>query len=232
MAEARFMYDSTSASDIPADAEMVAGYIDGAYRWTDASWARFPTAVKVTIATQPSTNDGDVLDVELGDAIPAEAPGWIRMRQASGLVQPTIYCANSAVATIRQLCDGLLYWLWVADWTGEPHPLSYAAAVQYADSRQLGQHYDMSIVYSETWPHPHTPPVTGGVVMDLDTARSIVHVTLSLQDLLGDQAQVDAYANAMVPPANPEAALTQLESDIKADPRSLHARVTALLAKG
>jgi hypothetical protein len=223
------MYDSTSASDIPDTAEMVAGYVDGAFAWSDADWARFPNATKVRIATQPGTDDGDVLDVELGDATPAQAPAWIRMRQAAGIVQPTIYCAAFAVDQVRQACQGLLFWLWVADWTGQPHPVSYAAAVQYANSATSGGHYDLSIVYADAWPGPHTVPTPGGDPMDLDTARSIVHGMLAMQDLLFDQPQVDAYAAAMVPPNNPEAALTQLEHDIKADPRSLYSRTTAHL---
>jgi hypothetical protein len=228
---ARTMYDSTSAADIPADAEMVAGYCDGEFEWSAADWERFPNAVRVRIATQHTTDDGHVLDVERGDAVPEDAPGWVLMRQDAGIVQPTLYCGLSAVEAVRAACAGLLYWLWVADWTGEPHPVSYAAAVQYAHPPQSGGHYDLSIVYSDTWPGPHEIPSAGGQPLDLDTARSIVHVTLALQGLLGDQAQVDAYASAMVPPNNPEAALTQLESDIKADPRSLYSRTVAHLGQ-
>jgi hypothetical protein len=226
---ARTMYDSTEPAAIPPDAEIVAGYVDGSYRWSDADWNRFATSVKVGIATQPSTNEGTVLDVELGDATPEQAPAWIRMRQADGVPQPTIYCGLSAVGRVREACKGLLYWLWVADWTGSPHPVSYAAAVQYANSAQAGGHFDLSIVYTPQWPGPFTPPSGGVDPMDLDTARTIVHTTLSLQGILGDQAQVDSYASQMVPPNNPEVAATNLENDIKADPRSLYSRTVAHL---
>lgn len=154
---ARFMYDSTDAAAIPATAEMVAGYVDGVYRWSDADWARHPNAVKVRIATQPETDDGDGCDVERGDLTPAQAPAFIRRRQAAGIVQPFVYCAAANVAVVRSLCAGLLYWLWVADWTGEPHPVNYAAAVQYANDTTSGGHYDLSIVYSAQFPGPHVP---------------------------------------------------------------------------
>jgi hypothetical protein len=71
---------------------MVAGYIDKIKLepWSAADWARFPNAVKVTIVKKASTNDGDVLDVEPGDATAGEAPGWVRMRRAAG-ADPTVY---------------------------------------------------------------------------------------------------------------------------------------------
>lgn len=154
---ARTMYDSTDASAIPSTAEMVAGYVDGAYKWSDADWARHPNATRVRIATQPETDDGDGCDVERGDLTPAQAPAFILRRQAAGVVQPFVYCAASNVDVVRSLCEGLLYWLWVADWTGEPHPVSYAAAVQYANETTSGGHFDLSIVYSPEFPGPHVP---------------------------------------------------------------------------
>lgn len=99
----RTMYDAVTASNIPRTAGMVAGYIDKIKLepWSAADWARFPNAVKVTIVKKASTNDGDVLDVEPGDATPAEAPGWVRMRRAAG-ADPTIYMNASTWPTVRQ----------------------------------------------------------------------------------------------------------------------------------
>ena len=195
------MYDSTSAADIPAGAQMVAGYVDGAYAWSPADWDRFPAATLVRIATQPATDDGDVLDVELGDATPAQAPAWVRMRQAAGLAQPALYCGLSTVSTLRHLCQGLLYSLWVADWTGVAHPLSYASAVQYADSRQSGGHYDLSIVYDAWWPGPHQPPATGGDDMTLDLARILVYDWYAgILHRIPTQAEIDGWAAQLATP--------------------------------
>ena len=98
----RTMYDAVTARNIPADAGMVAGYIDKIKLepWSAADWARFPRAVKVTIVKKASTNDGDVLDVEPGDANPAQAPGWVKMRRAAG-ADPTVYMNYSTWPTVQ-----------------------------------------------------------------------------------------------------------------------------------
>lgn len=66
--------------------------------------------------------------------------------------------------------------------------------------------------------------------MDLDTARSIVFTRLGASGLgVGSQAQVDAYAGPMsTPGANPEAKLTDLETDIGNNPNSLRNLVASL----
>jgi hypothetical protein len=99
----RTMYDAVTASNIPRDAVMVAGYVDKIKLepWSAADWARFPNAVKVEIVKKASSNFGDVLDVEPGDATPAEAPGWVRMRRAAG-ADPTVYMNASTWPTVRQ----------------------------------------------------------------------------------------------------------------------------------
>lgn len=149
----RSMYDSTTAADLPGDAGMVAGYVDGLYRWSDADWGRFPHAVKVRIAVFATTDDGHVLDVEKGNATPAQAPGWVAMRRRAG-VDPTVYCARSAWATLQAAFStarvAAPHW-WVADWTGSPHLPAGAVACQWADSVLTGHHYDTSEV-ADYWP--------------------------------------------------------------------------------
>ena len=120
----RTMYDAVTAANIPADAQMVAGYIDKIKLepWSAADWARFPGAVKVEIVKKASTNGGHVLDVEPGDATPAEAPGWVRMRRAAG-ADPTIYVNRSTWATVqaefgRQGVAQPHYW--IAHYNGDP----------------------------------------------------------------------------------------------------------------
>lgn len=146
------MHDSTTASDIPADAVAVGGYIDGAFKWSDEDWARFPGAIKRRIAVFPGTNDGDILDCERGDATPGQCPGWIRMRQASGLAVPVIYTMPSNEAAVRAACEGLTYELWVADPAprgmapGTPHFYPGSIATQYAwPEYGSGGHFDLSL---------------------------------------------------------------------------------------
>lgn len=152
------MYDSTSPGDIPTDAPMVAGYIDGRYAWKPEDWNRFPSAVKVRIAVFHQTDDGDVLDIERGCSETWCAPVWAEMRRKSGLVTPTFYCrptkpwpdAYNQAAVINALKDGGVdpsgvAW-WFADYTGKQHMPPGAIACQFANDTYTGKRYDLSIV--------------------------------------------------------------------------------------
>lgn len=152
------MYDSTNAADIPTSAPIVAGYIDGAYVWSPADWARFPTAQHVRIACFASTDGGQVLDVEEGCATPAEAPGWAAKRRLAG-VDPTIYCSASWLAQVDAAftSQGVPQpHYWVADWTGAQHLYPGSVATQFANPPASGGHYDLSIT-NGTWPGGATP---------------------------------------------------------------------------
>ncbi len=146
----RTLYDSVTAFNIPADAQMVAGYVDGRYAWSASDWARFPGAVKVRIACFAWTNDGHVLDVETGDATPAQAPGWVQMRRAAG-VDPTVYCSTSWWPSVRSafVAQGVPEpHYWIAAYPGigaQLYPGSVAH--QYADPGP----YDVSVV-ADYWP--------------------------------------------------------------------------------
>jgi len=140
------MYDSVTATAIPTNAAVVAGYVDGAYAWSNADWARFPESVKVRIAVFASTNDGHVLDVEDGDATPAQAPGWVRMRRAAGL-DPIVYCNASTWPSVISAFSsagiaGPPYW--IAQYDGSPAIPSGAVAKQYNDPPGSGGEYDIS----------------------------------------------------------------------------------------
>lgn len=132
----------------------VAGYISGRYAWSQADWDLFPKANKIRIATNASVTDGDVLDVEQGDALPSQCEAWITKRKAAGLHRPTIYCSLSAVPAVRQGTGkwilGKDYDLWVALYDGSlSNPVSGAVAKQYAS----GQNWDSNIVYDTNWPY-------------------------------------------------------------------------------
>jgi len=163
------MYDgintdaATIAREFP-DAAKVAYYIDGLYAWSQADVDLFPHAGHVTIAVRASTNAGDVLDVENGDASPDEAEAWIAMRKEAGLFRPTIYCSRSVVPAVRsgtgKYILGRDYDIWVADYDGvlaSPAvpglPPGTFAAKQYRDAAD----FDVSDVYDAEWPH-RTPP--------------------------------------------------------------------------
>lgn len=155
----RTMYDSTNPNDIPTNAQMVAGYIDGTtYKWSENSWSRFPTAVKVRIARRTYTNDGHVLDVEAG--IPTVWPingsivTWVQMRRNAG-VEPTIYCNQlndwSPLRTLFNRAGVKEPNWWVARYNNDPVIPPGAIAKQYANPPLAGGHYDLSVV-ADYWP--------------------------------------------------------------------------------
>jgi hypothetical protein len=146
------------------NAAIVAGYINGAYAWTQADWDLFPHANHVQITVTASADAGDVLDVEAGNATPGQTAGWIERRKASGYYRPSIYCSLSAVLAVRQGTGAYIlgrdYDIWVADWTGSPHevtapgaPSATCSATQYESTAN----YDVSVVYDAGWPHRTAP---------------------------------------------------------------------------
>ena len=142
------MYDSTNPYDIPLSAEIVAGYIDGAYAWPAAGWDRFAGKPQVYIATSAATDDGTCLDVETGDATPAESVGWVERRRAKGY-RPSVYMNAYTWSAVRRAFSaaGVVEpWYWVAQWDGSPILPEAATAKQYANPTLTGAHYDLSVV--------------------------------------------------------------------------------------
>lgn len=167
----RSMYDgiNSDASVIPTTAQLVAGYVDGDYVWSPADWARFPNSVHVLIAVHQTTNAGQVLDVERGNASPAESVGWVQMRRAAG-ADPTVYCSLDLWPTVRAAFVGVPepHW-WIASYDGVAQIPSGAVAKQYEN----GPSWDLSVV-ADYWPGVDPAPV-----------QSDPHVVL-LQQLLNE----------------------------------------------
>jgi len=157
------MYDSVSPGEIPADATLVAGYIDGRYKWEPGDWGRFPHATKVRIAVFASTDDGRVLDVEKGDATPAEAPGWVTRRRASTghpLSGPaTVYTSLSNWQSVKDefTKQGVAEpdW-WIAEYGTNPvvgsDPVVPEGAVAKQYRSQTSPNVDTSVTL-DTWPN-------------------------------------------------------------------------------
>jgi hypothetical protein len=154
------MYDAVSVPSVPAGATLVAGYDDGYYTDVAAFEARFPHAKVVPITVFASDNLGTVLDVEGGDATPAQAPGWVKMRRAAG-VDPTVYCNSStwdAVKAAFSIAGVAQPHYWIARYDGIAVIPAGAIAKQYSDPGP----YDLSVV-ADYWPGvdpaPSPPPV-------------------------------------------------------------------------
>lgn len=183
------MYDSVTASDIPSAAACVAGYINGLYAWSDADWARFPNARQVRISVDPVKDEGDVLDVEPGDAGVNDAAGWIQMRLNAGHPFPVIYCSESNVATIQSLCAGLTYGIWSAHYTGTPYITPGCVATQYSNAAQSAGHYDLSLCIDEWPPASSQPTQPAPTPIDqgwLDKKDLVVNLTGEISQLANE----------------------------------------------
>lgn len=146
------MYDSVTASDIPRNAMMVGGYLNGTFRWSSADWELFPHAFHVGIATRADV-DGDVLDVEIGDATPAQAPAWV-LRQRRHGIEPVVYCNASTWPAVRRAfaLTGVREPLWwIANFDNVAELIPGTVGKQYINPPRSGGHYDKSIV-AMTWP--------------------------------------------------------------------------------
>jgi len=175
----REMYDGINSlaagihKDFPA-AEVVAGYINGAYAWDANDWAYFPHAQHVLISVLSTENAGDVIDCENGDATPQEAADWVRLRRAGGMYQPVVYTSLENVPAVREATGSLKlgtdYSIWVADWTGSPHQVTSeitggATVALPATQYRSTADWDVSVIYDDPWPirvNPTAGAVTSG----------------------------------------------------------------------
>lgn len=142
----RRMADSISLANLPAGFDLYAGYDDGAWPDAAAIASRFPGRTVIRITTNPADNEGDCLDVEQGDAQPADAPTWVARRRAAGHGGPLVYCSESAWPTVRQAFMTAAVpepgW-WVAAYPGEGAVIpAGAVAHQWIDRGP----YDESVV--------------------------------------------------------------------------------------
>jgi len=157
----RTMYDSVNPSNIPAGAQMVAGYANGPQsQWPASGWDRFPSAVKIRIdVTGADPYGSDVIDVETGDATIAGAVEWVKARQARGWWSAA-YVDQANYDALVQAMGNLDCEYWVAHW-GLPEGVAAEmlagriVAVQYLNDTASG--YDVSVVNDLWFPSPTAP---------------------------------------------------------------------------
>ncbi|HZP15638.1 MAG TPA: hypothetical protein VFA96_07435 [Nocardioides sp.] len=173
---------NTDAPRMPTTGiQLVAGYVDGLYAWSQDNWDRFPPGViRVHIAVFSTTNDGHVLDVEPGNATPAQAVDWVLMRRGAG-ADPTIYCSVSNWPVLRAAFAARdvpePHW-WLAAYDDVAVIPAGTVAKQYNDDLHLHQPYDISVV-ADYWPGVDSadPPSNHGSVR-----RNDMHIPLKPGD--------------------------------------------------
>lgn len=138
------MFDcDNDGAAIPRNAQAVAGYLRGGN--FDQLVARFPKAHHFGISTSAAVA-GDCLDVEGGDASPAQAAVWVEERIRAGQYRPCVYASIDTYmpevkASLAHL-ERSSYRLWVAHWTGVAHIEPGYDATQW---QCVGDSYDESL---------------------------------------------------------------------------------------
>lgn len=160
-----FMFDSITPSEIPATANAVGAYAGG--RWPTYVYVKqhWPHAHVLSIAVNAQEHrcaNGDpieCLDIEPGDAVPEQAPGWFHAQRSIGVRRPCFYGSLSWVTQIEAAlrAAGIArheYRIWSAHYTGRAHicgpecGLSTPAdATQFTD-HALGRNLDESLCSS------------------------------------------------------------------------------------
>lgn len=148
-------------------ASVVMGYDDGNWPDADTLAQMFPGKTVVRITTNPHDDEGDMLDVETGDANPVDLPPWLTRRRADGHGGPLGYHSeglraqvDAAIMAARVPNCGRF----VAAYPGNGPVLQQPGDVghQYAD---VNNEYDLSVVIDylpgidkgpEPWP-PYVP---------------------------------------------------------------------------
>lgn len=195
-------YDSVTGDAIPANAAIVAGYIDGPYGpndpfgsgWSAKAWARYPNAQHVTITVKGAPG-ALAADCESGDLTPATAAAWAKREVEAGR-RPTVYAAawfwanevDQALAAVglervRDL-DG-----WVAH-EGAPAKVPGGfVAIQYAQDVSVGTGHNVDISVTDgTWPAKPKPPVPLPVIPPTKSPRGadMLHTITIPTDNNGD----------------------------------------------
>ena len=158
------MFDSVNIHNIPANASMVAGYVNGHWATYESLKAAFPKAHVVSIDVFGNAV-ADVIDVEKGDATPQVAVAWAAHMRTLGR-NPIVYASRALIPTIIhtfQTSKQPLPFFWVADYTGVSHVCTEfpnVVATQWADGTPTypgaAKFCDTSTVLN-TW--PINPPV-------------------------------------------------------------------------
>jgi hypothetical protein len=159
------MYDSQYPSVFPSNADLVVSYVDGPQASNfGAAQSKFGSkALSITWTGQ----NADIADAETSFPL-TNMQAWIKAQNARGIKKPVVYAIYSGVGTnyaqVKQAVGTMDVSYWLSDWTGKPHTLPGADAVQYGaqaspsspmitDPSKAGGHtYDLSFV-SPSFPY-------------------------------------------------------------------------------
>lgn len=163
------MYDSETTAAIPADAEIVAGYVDGQWPNFDEIVANFPGAqhVSITVEGRPGARVGDLEVPNFNSATMQECAArgavWAKSEIAAGR-RPTLYYSKDFAGIVGNALSeaGVAFHdvdFWVGDWTGVAHLVGGSVATQWASpATGSGGNFDISET-NGAWPGVSGSPV-------------------------------------------------------------------------
>jgi hypothetical protein len=139
------IYDSVAPTAIPAG-QRVATYADGPFQASSASVAGRGNVL--WIDTNGTNTQANALDVEPGDATPAQAASWVSAKlSASPHSDAIVYTFLAEWGSVQSNINALPSWMqshvkyWIANPTGIPHIVPGSAATQW----YWGGSYDISM---------------------------------------------------------------------------------------
>lgn len=120
------MLDSVTVANLPSGADAYAGYVDGAFQNYQALKARFGGHAHLLSIAVFASDNAECLDIETGDATPAQAPAWVRRQHGRGIRRPVLYASASVMGTVSTTLHGAglarsSYRLWSAHYNGHAH---------------------------------------------------------------------------------------------------------------
>lgn len=148
------MWDSASGA-YPHGIALGAYYFNGRFRRQPVVYQRGNVWIDVNGSAPKAAS---WLDVEKGDATPADVPGWLDERDMPG--NQGIYCDRSNVIPVIHAAAGRPMNLWVATLDGTtvvttPKFNGIVAAVQAFNSKMAGFNVDISVVTNEAYWNRH-----------------------------------------------------------------------------
>lgn len=144
LAQVAFDAIHSNRHNIPPHPFAVGGYINGAiasFQWTADDWDSFPDSYHIRINVTGDPNRGNALDVETGDATPADVANWIKTRGPATSEPLLVYCNRSneqACVNARNQAhseSGHYAFIWCATLDGT---ITNHAMTQFAQTRVNG----------------------------------------------------------------------------------------------
>lgn len=211
------MYDNVEVSLFVPGGDAYAGYVNGLYANISAvrAYAKAQGAQVVDISVFAS-GDATCLDVEPGNATPAQAPGWVKRQIARGIRRPIVYSSASQMDTVLRYLRGAgisrgQVRLWSAHYGAGRHICGPATCgmvsvacegTQWTD-RSHGRSLDESALADNFFGLPDPHPVLrlgdrGDAVVTLQRRLTVWGAKLVVDGVFGDKTltAVKAFQNA------------------------------------